>query len=229
MAGRKKSKAADRPTIPSGFAESVRAEAPTVSDGSERRTTEELKEQFAGNLDWLIGLVGLSRKEAAEAIGVDYVFLRRLVSAGVSRSDERSSDGLDKIAAFFALPSPSWLWREDIAKVVLHPQTGDVFINTFRARLIEECLRRLALAERTTEDDLPLLCRAVGLEPPSRLPLTGEYADKTAAVLASPKGNTLKKIINDYYELITMKTPSSDIATADIPPSPPRPGRKPPT
>src|SRR5947209_1770732 len=71
----------------------------------ERLTTEELKSRFATNLDRLIGLLGITRKQAASDIGITYKLVRRLVSAGVSRADERSKDDVAKIAAFFALPA----------------------------------------------------------------------------------------------------------------------------
>ena len=60
-------------------------------------TPKELKRQFAENLDHLFRYAGHSRKEAADVIGLPYQLVRRLVSAGVSRLDERNQESLQKI------------------------------------------------------------------------------------------------------------------------------------
>ncbi len=71
----------------------------------ERLTTDEKKSRFARNFDRLINLIGMSRKAIADEIGIAHKLVLRLVSTGVSRTDERNIEGLTKIAAFFALPS----------------------------------------------------------------------------------------------------------------------------
>ena len=49
---------------------------------------------LAQNLDRLLTLKGLSRKEAAEAIGVPYKWLRRSASRGLGRADQGKADHL---------------------------------------------------------------------------------------------------------------------------------------
>jgi hypothetical protein len=59
---------------------------------------------LAQNLDRLLALKGLGRKEAAEAIGVPYKWLRKAVSQGLARPDQRNSDRLQRITEFVVVP-----------------------------------------------------------------------------------------------------------------------------
>ncbi len=178
-------------------------------DDDERLTTEELKRRFARNLDRLLGLLGTSRKDAADEIGIPYPLLRRLVSAGVSRTDERGEDDLQKIAAFFALSAVADLWRADLLTAVLDPAEDNAFIKKFRSRLLAERQRRMTEAREATLDEISLLNRALGFREGSAPSLVGPYADMVAVVLASPKADRLKAIIEDYYELVTRSSSHS--------------------
>jgi hypothetical protein len=170
--------------------------------GEERLTTEEWKQRFASNLDRLIGLLGLTRKQAASQIGISYKLVRRLVSDGVSRADERSKEDVARIAAFFALPSIDHLWRADLLPLVLTSDEAGGFIEKFRPLLIAEREKRLAEVQRGVHEELGLLSRALGFEETPAPPLTGAHADNVAAILASPKAENFKRIIADYHELV---------------------------
>ena len=61
--------------------------AEVVAPEEDRLATKERKRLFAENLDMLIGLVGMNRKEAADAIGIAHKLVRRLATAGVGRKD----------------------------------------------------------------------------------------------------------------------------------------------
>jgi hypothetical protein len=173
-----------------------------VVGDDERLTAEELKERFAANLDRLIGIVGLSRKDAAREVGIPYKLMRRLVSAGVSRPDERNVENLNRIATYFALPDLNLFWKGDLLVRLLTTDAGRVFVEKFRPRLLAERERRVAGARVVGHEELVLLGRALGVEDADVPPLTGPYADKVAVILASAKGDTFKRVIDDYYELV---------------------------
>jgi hypothetical protein len=165
----------------------------------DRLTTDERKRRFARNLDRLISLIGLSRKEVADEIGIAHKLVLRLVSTGVSRTDERNIESLTKIAAHFALPSVDDLWRADLLRWLLSAKDGG-FVDKFRPRLLAERERRLAEIQTGGEDELALLSRALGFEN-AVPPLTGPWADKVAAILASPKAGQFKQLIDDYFQI----------------------------
>ncbi len=179
----------------------TRPKVRVVGDG-ERLTPEELKDRFAANLDRLIGVVGLSRKDAAREVGIPYKLVRRLVSAGVSRPDERNVENLNRIAAYFAVPDVSLFWRGDLLVRLLTTDAGRAFVEKFRPRLLAERERRLVGVQVAGHEELALLGRALGAEDSGVPPLTGPYADKVAAILASAKGDTFRRVIDDYYELV---------------------------
>ena len=127
-------------------------------------TTEEWRQRFAKNLDDLLRLTGLSRKDAAKAIGIPYTLMRRLVSAGVSRTDERGKDDLMRIADFFTLVDVSRLWRGDLRRLLLDPHEGQAFIQKFRRALRTEWERQSAESHLPKFDELAFLSRALGFD-----------------------------------------------------------------
>jgi hypothetical protein len=196
-------KKADQQVVP----EAKEAEPPTrrvpkvrVVGQEERLTPEERKRRFATNLDMLIRLVGLSRVEAAHEIGLKHKLVLRLVSAGVSRSDDRNRDSLTRIAVYFALPSVDDLWRADLLRLVLSADPDNGFVEKFRPRLLAERERRVAEERALGQDELTLLSRALGFD--SAAPaLTGPIAAKIVMILASPKGEQFRRLIDDYHQL----------------------------
>ena len=69
---------------------------------------------LAQNLDRLLALKGLGRKEAAEAIGISYKWLRRAVSQGLGRPDQRNAPHLQRLTTFFGLRRIDDLWRPSL-------------------------------------------------------------------------------------------------------------------
>ena len=171
-----------------------------VAGQGERLTPEERKRRFANNLDMLVRLVGLSRKGTADEIGIAHKLVLRLVSAGISRRHERNFESLTKIAAYFALTSVDDLWRADLLQLVLPADGGRGFVEKFRDRLLAERQRRLAVERVPGHDELALLSRALGYEVITPT-LTGDLAEKIAAILASPKAEQFRRVIDDYHEL----------------------------
>ncbi len=183
----------------------VERKGPRIQAGDaheeDRVTTDERKRRFARNLERLIGLVGMSRKGVADEIGIKHKLVLRLVSTGVSRTDDRNIETLTKIAAYFALPSVDDLWRADLIRRLLTTNEGEGFVSRFRPRLVAERERRLAELQTSGDDEVALLSRALGFEgtPPV---LTGPLAAKIAAILASPKAGQFKRLIDDYHQLV---------------------------
>lgn len=174
-----------------------------VVDDDERLTPKELKQRFADNLDRLLSLVGLNRKDGAVEIGVSYRLLRRLVTAGVSRPDDRNLEGLTKIARFFCLADHNELWNADMVRRLLAPGDERGFVEKFRSRL--QAVRKKRLFETGPErrEELALLSRALGFEEVTLPPLTGPDADKVATILASPEAGLFRQLIGKFYELAT--------------------------
>jgi hypothetical protein len=181
-----------------------------VNEADEPQTPEERCERFAINLDRLIVIVGLSRKDAAREIGIAYKLMRRLVSAGVRTFGSRNTESLKKIADYFALPSFLHLWRADLLRGLLTTDEGSAFVEKFRPRLLAERERRVGGARVVGHEELVLLGRVLGVEESEHVPLTGPNANKVASILASPKGDNFQRVIDDYYELALRHVTSPD-------------------
>lgn len=178
--------------------------------GVERLTPQELKKRFASNLDRLMRIIGLSRKDAAQEVGIPYKLMRRLASAGVSCTDERNIDSLTKIARHFALPSVEALWWDNLLRKLLTTDGRGCFREKFRERLLAERERRLAAVRVIDQEEVALVGGALGVENAEQPPLSGSNASKVAAILASPKADNFQRIIDDYYELIRRHVPDPD-------------------
>src|SRR5262249_37810472 len=75
---------------------------PEGRKGENDMTEAEKKQKlFAANLDSWLRNRGLSRKEAAEKIGVDYRWLRRVATEGISRTNHKQQVALERLARFF--------------------------------------------------------------------------------------------------------------------------------
>jgi hypothetical protein len=168
--------------------------------------------QFAQNLDQLIRLVGQSRKEAAEAIGVTYKLIRRYVSAGISRPDYRSQEGLEKIAAYFGLPHIRSLWRDGLVESLLTTDDGKLFQEKFRSELE----KRLEEEESRTDDIdhrrlewLKVATGAIIRSKPNRRPVG--HLNKARAILGSdsPKAEALRVMIDLLYDDLELKRTGS--------------------
>ena len=132
--------------------------------GEERLTPQELKRRFACNLDALLRIIGLTRKDAAQAIGVAYKLLRRLASSGVSFVEDRNTEALTMITNYLALPGVDYLWLADLLPRLLTTDEGRGFVEKFRPLLLAERERRLAGARVVADEEMKLVGRALGVE-----------------------------------------------------------------
>lgn len=168
--------------------------------------------QFARNVDELIRLVGKSRKDAADAIGVPYKLVRRYVSAGISRPDYRSQDGLKKVAAYFALPGIESLWREDLVESLLTTDDGQAFVKKFRPelekRLEEERAKTSDVDERRMECLDMALDDTIRLRP-GRPPMS--HLEKAQAILEadSAKSVAFRVVVDLFYDGLELKRTGS--------------------
>lgn len=158
--------------------------------------------RFAENLDGLLGVVGFGRKEAAERIGIDYRFVRRLVSAGVSRPDERTYQNLRKIKDFFGLPTMADLWRADLVPWLLTAKEGHPFVSRFREELDDQLRRLRELHPESEVERIRLLEEALGQVTTVKLQRRGWEHELLAALLNSENADTVRTILRDYGKLI---------------------------
>ena len=112
---------------------------------------------FARNLDRLLTVVGLSRKDAAEELGIPYSLIRRFVSFGLSRRDDRNAEYLETICRFFHIWDVAALWDTSLLDRLLASGQGHAFVDEFRPRL--EAQRQAWLAKLAEVD--PMLLRHV--------------------------------------------------------------------
>jgi len=77
---------------------------------------------FAANLDRLLATKGWSRKDAADALNVDYKWLQRAVSSGLDRIERRNQPALKAVVRHFRLSSVNDLWRPNLVAVEVRPQ-----------------------------------------------------------------------------------------------------------
>lgn len=164
--------------------------------------------RFASNLDKLIQLVGFSRKEAAEAIGVPYKLIRRYVSAGIGRPDYRSQDSLKKVAAYFGVQNVRSLWREDLIESLLTTEDGRHFVTKFRTQLTQRWQEERSKKADADEQRLEWLDIALGNTirlKPSRPPLS--HLEKARAILDvdTPTSAAFRVVVDVFHNALELK------------------------
>ncbi|WDI43705.1 hypothetical protein [Bremerella sp. P1] len=177
------------------------------------------RQTFMQNLNQLLEVARMNRKESAETIGVPYKWLRRMVSTGLVRSDERNLADLQKVTTFFAVPELDDLWRPHLVCWLVESDSGEAFWDKFEKNLfsiwseLEQALRaidqqllrtlRWHCRERSVSDD------AIAFHPSSDVVSDEE---KVQQILASDKADHFKDFINVYYEAITSSIEQSKTA-----------------
>ena len=165
-------------------------------------TTSERKAVFARNLDRLIEIVRLSRKDAADETGIDYRVVRRLVSQGVSRADDRGIPDLQRLVKFFCLKEVEELWNVDLVPQLLTTASGTEFVRRFRSQLEARLSQLMGEAANPVYDEMALLKAALGQQGVVETTDT-EDNRKIAAILSSEKAGQFRCLIDDYFELVT--------------------------
>ncbi len=93
-----------------------------INNKSNASSDTDRSQAFAHNLDRLLASKGWSRKVAADALNVDYKWLRRAVSSGLDRIECRNQPALDAVVAHFGLHSVNDLWRPNLVAVEVRPK-----------------------------------------------------------------------------------------------------------
>jgi DNA adenine methylase len=94
----------------------INLNAPPLPPDTDRPQT------FARNLDRLLASKGWSRRDAADALGLGYKWLRRVVTSGLDRIERRNQPVLDAVARHFRLSSVNDLWRPNLVAVEVRPR-----------------------------------------------------------------------------------------------------------
>jgi hypothetical protein len=178
----------------------------------DRATTTARKQTFARNVNRLAAVLGVSQRQAAERIGVPYKWLWRMAQTGISRIDERNLPNLEKVAAYFLVPSTDDFWREGLLYWLIASDEGCGFVKKFRDELREmyrkECQkdaeidRQLLNVVRKYPDHLLVMLPKVSTEV---APMTRE--EKLAELAATGKYDKLRELdvahgqnIDESYE-----------------------------
>ena len=176
------------------------------------KTTEERKTVFAKNLDRLICEARLSRKKAAEKIGLPYGWVRKMATEGTSRPDERNLEYLHNIIEFFAVPSVDHLWHDDLIDWLLVAEEGKRFRECFgrdrqsavngveeqRISDAAEIVQRIELLQEGKVEQRDVSGRA-----------TKTYTDKLTFLLSTGQHDYLKSLIDDLCWCHLLQTKES--------------------
>ena len=124
---------------------------------------ERRKERFAANFQHLVEAAGMNLKQAAEEIGVPYPWVRRTATAGVARSDEKNRANLERLVAYFAVPSVDHLWHDQLVIQLLTSAEGEEFVSRFHGSLSALHTRETAKLKSVDRSRLAALKKALNV------------------------------------------------------------------
>jgi hypothetical protein len=179
-----------------------------MPDRRDLKEDNEVRRQFfAANLSDLISKVlGLNRLEGAKALGVDYGWLRKACSVGLTKADNRSLTPLRKVAERFHL-SVEDLWTPALlvqiwAKGHL-PEVRSYFIKEFSFDKFVESSKAFREAVEDLEDyrgKEPQADLAEGDRPQGEDDEANRRArEELTALLATGKYESLRHLIHDLF------------------------------
>lgn len=108
---------------------------PTLVTEESTPESAQRKGIFRHNVTDLVYVLHVNQKQAAEMIGVQYKWLWRMAKKGISRIDDRNLPNLQKVAAYFEVPSTDEFWREGLICWLLASQKGCPFVEKFKLNL----------------------------------------------------------------------------------------------
>jgi hypothetical protein len=94
-------------------------------------TVERGRKQFKLNMEYLVCTYNISLPDLANEIGVEYRWLRRIVSQGLARKVDR----LDRLARHFGLPNGDYLWATDIERFLPAPPPKPEQLGTLKQKI----------------------------------------------------------------------------------------------
>ncbi|HUT87620.1 MAG TPA: hypothetical protein VMX15_06015 [Candidatus Heimdallarchaeota archaeon] len=117
---------------------------PTLVTEESTPESAQRKGVFRQNITDLVYVLHVNQKQAAQMIGVQYKWLWRMAKKGISRIDDRNLPNLQKVAAYFEVPSTDEFWREGLICWLLASQEACPFVEKFKPNLEETYLRESA-------------------------------------------------------------------------------------
>ena len=168
------------------------------------------RQVFSRNLDRLLTVVGLSRKDASEELGIPYSLIRRFVSFGLSRRDQRNAEYLETIARYFRLPDVDALWRADLLDRLLASGEVHTFVEEFRPRLQAQRQEWLAKLAEVDPELLRHVSGALGFY--SEAQSAGRFEEdleKVRVILSSAKADLFRQLIQSFFEMISTREMTS--------------------
>ena len=159
-----------------------------------------LKSRFAKNFDVLLRCAQLNRKEAAAELDIPYKVIRRWVSAGISRTDHRNIEALERTANYFLLNHIDQLWSDNLLLRLLTTRQGRPFVEKFKVSLAQYKLSLARATGNVCPEDIALIGKAVSENYDDDTNLSLQL--KVKAILDSDKREQFQNLISDYYELI---------------------------
>ncbi len=96
---------------------------PRARENGCKMSTGEPAEIFRDNLRALIRDRGLTQRQAADEIGVDYLWLRKACANGISKPQVRTKPKIEKIRAYFGIGRTRLLWSKSL-RTASRPDTA---------------------------------------------------------------------------------------------------------
>lgn len=174
-----------------------------AKSGKLKEENEIRRMYFSNNVcDLTSRVLNRNRQDAARVLGVDYGWLRKCCSVGLTRPDRRNESQLRKIADYFRLPVEE-LWMPNLLIQIWAgghlPEVREHYISNFH---FDEFVKSSSDFQGDVED-------AVELEvlPSDKKPLESEggddqvsaTCDRLRELLQSGRFNYLHRLIDDLY------------------------------
>ena len=162
-------------------------------------STAKRKRIFSCNLGQLLDVLGVNRKTASEQIQVSYRWIRRMVSAGISRPDKRNLDNLERVASHFALPNIRFLWRPDLVAELIASEDARTFVEKFGSNISKMVQEQVAKSNRI---DQTLVDAWTGTRSREQQDHTMSHDVMLAALVATGRHDALKMLDDGCKRLV---------------------------
>lgn len=181
-------------------------------------TAEQRKQVFIRNLNQLLDVLGVNRKDAAETLQIPYRWVRRVVTSGVSRPDERNHEALEKLVSYFALPGIAALWTPNLVAALIASEQGRTFVEKFGPGISTMVHGQVEQSGRIDETLVDAWISTHGT--PEQRSMPG-YEAKLAALVATGRYDALaqldalcKRMVDEAFEIESSREKARGATTA---------------